>query len=395
MRRRTATLLLAFACATAGGVWACVSDEGTVVTQDDAGACPIGNEGCACTQGGSCNSGLVCLSNLCVTPGSDAGASDSGSSNKDGSSTTSDGGGDSGPDTCLTVLRGGQDQPISIVATLNGLAWVNHGTNPTVVFSDYAGIIKKVVQAPGATGGLASSGSYVVWVDGTSIYAANADGVNQVTVAQLEAGVGAVTTTNTNAYFSMGAYGVYYCALGGGPCTSPSVLGPSTSAQVWGLGVDMSTSTIFWADSTLGTGGVRSCHEGDCDASTDYGMEPKRTAFVIVSGTAPLWTTFVNGAVRKQGGTIATGSPSGFYHGLATDGFNVFFQGDDIVDGSSVGGIYGVPITANGGSGKLIQHVTYPNTTGVASGITYGNSHFYFTDEATGNIYAWKANCTF
>jgi hypothetical protein len=39
--------------------------------------CPIGSEKCACTEGGSCDGGLVCLSEICVDP--DGGGSDPGS----------------------------------------------------------------------------------------------------------------------------------------------------------------------------------------------------------------------------------------------------------------------------------------------------------------------------
>ena len=37
----------------------------------DTGTCPVGSVTCPCTSGGACDSGLVCLSNLCVDPGSD------------------------------------------------------------------------------------------------------------------------------------------------------------------------------------------------------------------------------------------------------------------------------------------------------------------------------------
>jgi hypothetical protein len=57
-------------------------------------ACPVGDERCACTSGGACNPGLVCLSNTCVRlPGAGNDAS-SGFSNRDaasGSDTDSSG----------------------------------------------------------------------------------------------------------------------------------------------------------------------------------------------------------------------------------------------------------------------------------------------------------------
>ncbi len=45
--------------------WSCAASEGGEET-DDGGNCTIGAEGCPCTQGGACDPGLSCLSNLCV-----------------------------------------------------------------------------------------------------------------------------------------------------------------------------------------------------------------------------------------------------------------------------------------------------------------------------------------
>lgn len=36
----------------------------------ETGTCPVGSVTCPCTSGGACDNGLVCLSNLCVDPGS-------------------------------------------------------------------------------------------------------------------------------------------------------------------------------------------------------------------------------------------------------------------------------------------------------------------------------------
>lgn len=46
----------------------------TTANDDD---CPIGAEGCACTGGGSCDAGLVCMDGLCVADTSDSSSSDS------------------------------------------------------------------------------------------------------------------------------------------------------------------------------------------------------------------------------------------------------------------------------------------------------------------------------
>jgi hypothetical protein len=55
MKRRIGGLAALTACAL---LLACQGDD-----DDD---CPVGSEGCACTSGGACDEGLVCLSNLCV-----------------------------------------------------------------------------------------------------------------------------------------------------------------------------------------------------------------------------------------------------------------------------------------------------------------------------------------
>lgn len=42
------------------------SSNTTTTSETDTGSCPIGSEGCPCTTGGTCDTGLVCASNLCV-----------------------------------------------------------------------------------------------------------------------------------------------------------------------------------------------------------------------------------------------------------------------------------------------------------------------------------------
>ena len=69
------------------------STASTTTTSTETGdSCPIGAEGCPCTDGGACDAGLVCLSNLCVDPASGSG-SNSGTGDGDGD-TSGDGDGD-------------------------------------------------------------------------------------------------------------------------------------------------------------------------------------------------------------------------------------------------------------------------------------------------------------
>ncbi len=60
MRRTFAMLGLVFAGAF--GAFSCAAGS------DDNEDCPIGSEKCACTEGGSCDAGLTCLSDTCVNP---------------------------------------------------------------------------------------------------------------------------------------------------------------------------------------------------------------------------------------------------------------------------------------------------------------------------------------
>ena len=61
----------------------CFDTSDTPLETEDAGGCPIGSETCPCTQAGTCDPGLQCLSELCVasegptsTDGSTSGVAD-------------------------------------------------------------------------------------------------------------------------------------------------------------------------------------------------------------------------------------------------------------------------------------------------------------------------------
>lgn len=62
-------------------------------TGEHPAVCPPGYEGCACTSDGLCLSGLACLSNLCVDPGTAAetSAADASTGNDAGTTTGADG----------------------------------------------------------------------------------------------------------------------------------------------------------------------------------------------------------------------------------------------------------------------------------------------------------------
>ena len=57
---------------------------------------------------------------------------------------------------------------------------------------------------------------------------------------------------------------------------------------------------------------------------------------LIGSGTTPPCS--FTPTTGRQAATVATGSPNGFYHGVATDGSNVLFQALDSDGGAGVGG---------------------------------------------------------
>jgi hypothetical protein len=73
------TLIRAGLVFTALGLTACVGGEsGDGMTDEGEGAnnaCSVGSEGCPCTGGGSCDSGLSCLSGVCVDTGTGPGSS--------------------------------------------------------------------------------------------------------------------------------------------------------------------------------------------------------------------------------------------------------------------------------------------------------------------------------
>src|SRR4051812_36465999 len=49
-------------------------------TTDKTSSCPVGSEKCPCNEDGSCDSGLQCLSELCVALSADGGSSSGGAS---------------------------------------------------------------------------------------------------------------------------------------------------------------------------------------------------------------------------------------------------------------------------------------------------------------------------
>ncbi|HZO16826.1 MAG TPA: hypothetical protein VFB62_26295, partial [Polyangiaceae bacterium] len=51
----------------AGTLWL-VDCAASNIPEDDGTSCPVGSERCPCTNGGACDSGLECLSGLCVDP---------------------------------------------------------------------------------------------------------------------------------------------------------------------------------------------------------------------------------------------------------------------------------------------------------------------------------------
>ena len=77
------------------------SDSNTTTTttsESDTEDCPVGAEGCPCTNGGSCDAGLMCEDGLCVpaTPGD--GDGDPATGDGDGDDPSGDGDGDTGGD---------------------------------------------------------------------------------------------------------------------------------------------------------------------------------------------------------------------------------------------------------------------------------------------------------
>ena len=91
------------------------TDAGTVIgtggmggagggtTSADGGGCPAGAETCACYGNGTCNGGLLCLSNLCVRPLTGGAAGAGGTSGTGG--TVNTGGAVMGPDASVGTAR--------------------------------------------------------------------------------------------------------------------------------------------------------------------------------------------------------------------------------------------------------------------------------------------------
>lgn len=71
---------LGFVGLAAGAGISCAAGE----PADDDGACPIGSEKCPCTNGGSCDPGLECLSDTCVNPNPTTGSGGAGSTSNTG-----------------------------------------------------------------------------------------------------------------------------------------------------------------------------------------------------------------------------------------------------------------------------------------------------------------------
>jgi hypothetical protein len=300
----------------------------------------------------------------------------------------------------LTVFKSGQDLPAGIVATSSGLVWVKLGGTPSVVFTGFDGLIKNTIPAPDANGAIAYFNGKVAWADGASVHTASPEGQTHLTPALPGFIVGAVALGSLNVYFTNRddpTQGLYYCSqFGLDPCTPDSgvPLVPDASGQeVWGLANALNNSVIYWADSRIDVGGVRAGGEANLDASTYYAAAPgRRTHFVTVGNNTPFWTTRVTASVQAPNTTIATGSPPGPYFALATDGTSVFFQA---YDSSGDGGIYAVSANASSAPGKFIATAKFPYSLGIANGVTFGNGHFYWTDQTTGSIWAWDATCPF
>jgi hypothetical protein len=107
MTRTRHPVLLRFACAAA---LLLVTDCGT---SDSTKKCAVGTEGCACTSGGACDPGLVCLSGLCVDRegGNAAAGADPGTAGSDGSDQEESGGAASSEESTggEDALRPGDD----------------------------------------------------------------------------------------------------------------------------------------------------------------------------------------------------------------------------------------------------------------------------------------------
>lgn len=65
--------LIAAMCAAAWVVGLAYGCAGGGTANDDGTDCQVGSEGCQCTNGGACDPGLQCLSNICVDPNNNTG----------------------------------------------------------------------------------------------------------------------------------------------------------------------------------------------------------------------------------------------------------------------------------------------------------------------------------
>jgi hypothetical protein len=79
--------LVGFVGLAAGATLSCAAGE----SSDETGSCPVGSEKCPCTQGGSCDPGLECLSDTCVNPNPTTGSGGAGSTSSTDSTNTSTG----------------------------------------------------------------------------------------------------------------------------------------------------------------------------------------------------------------------------------------------------------------------------------------------------------------
>ncbi|HFE45570.1 MAG TPA: VWA domain-containing protein, partial [Nannocystis exedens] len=102
LRHPTTHLLRALSCAFVLGI-ACNSDD---TAQETQGSCAIGSIGCACTDGGGCDSGLVCQEGICQGE-----ATGTGSETGTSSSSSSTGGATMGGTTGTSTSMGASSDP--------------------------------------------------------------------------------------------------------------------------------------------------------------------------------------------------------------------------------------------------------------------------------------------
>src|SRR5258708_23905559 len=93
--RKCATAVFVFSVGLA--VTLACSSSGTAE-----GQCAVGSEGCACTAGGSCDTGLTCLSKICVDQGGSSGAASTTATSATAGATSGDGSGGAAATTATT-----------------------------------------------------------------------------------------------------------------------------------------------------------------------------------------------------------------------------------------------------------------------------------------------------